>query len=52
VVRERLRVYRASTEPLVKYYRERGLLRTIQGDQTMDQVAAALHQVIAAGAEA
>jgi adenylate kinase len=52
VVRERLRVYRASTEPLVKYYRERGLLRTIQGDQTMDEVAAALHQVVEAGAEA
>lgn len=52
VVRERLRVYRASTEPLVEYYRQHGLLRTIQGDRTMDEVAAALHEAVGAGQEA
>jgi adenylate kinase len=46
VVRERLRVYRASTEPLVDYYRKRGLLRTIQGDLAVDEVAAALRGVV------
>ena len=52
VVRERLRVYRASTEPLVEYYRQHGLLRTILGDRTMDEVAAALHEAVGAGQEA
>ncbi|MEM1514579.1 MAG: adenylate kinase [Candidatus Bathyarchaeia archaeon] len=29
VIRERLKVYRTNTEPLIKYYRERGILRDI-----------------------
>ena len=31
VIRERLRVYREKTAPLIGYYRERGLLREIDG---------------------
>ena len=46
VVRERLRVYRDSTEPLVQHYRERGLLRTVRGDQSMDEVASDLRRVL------
>ncbi|HUP25620.1 MAG TPA: adenylate kinase [Thermoanaerobaculia bacterium] len=46
VVRERLRVYRDSTEPLVEHYRHRGLLRTVRGDQSVDAVAAELQRVI------
>lgn len=42
VVRERLRVYHDKTEPLADYYRERGLLREIDGSQPMDHVSAAL----------
>ena len=38
VVRERLRVYREKTEPLIDYYRGRGLLRAVDGDATIDQV--------------
>jgi adenylate kinase len=41
VVRERLRVYREKTEPLVGLYRGRGLLRAIDGNRTMDEVTAA-----------
>jgi adenylate kinase len=38
VVRERLRVYREKTEPLIGYYRERGLLRTIDGNRPIEDV--------------
>ena len=40
VVRERLRVYREKTEPLIGYYRERGLLRPIDGDRPIEEVTA------------
>ena len=38
VVRERLRVYREKTEPLVGYYDQRGLLRSIDGDAPVEEV--------------
>lgn len=38
VVRARLEVYRAETEPLVAYYEKMGLLRRIEGDQPIDAV--------------
>jgi adenylate kinase len=38
VVRERLRVYREKTEPLIGYYRERGLLYPIDGHLPIDKV--------------
>lgn len=34
----RLRVYREQTEPLIDYFRERGLLRTVDADGTVDEV--------------
>jgi adenylate kinase len=40
VIRERLRVYREKTEPLIGYYRERGLLRTIDGHRPIEEVTA------------
>lgn len=48
VVRERLRVYRDSTEPLVRHYRELGLLRTVRGDQSVEGVGADLRRVLGA----
>jgi adenylate kinase len=42
----RLRVYRAQTEPLVQYYREAGLLREVSGEGTTAEVAARLRAVI------
>ena len=39
VVRERLRVYRQKTAPLVDFYEVKGLLRRIDGDQAIDDVA-------------
>jgi adenylate kinase len=38
VVRRRLQVYRDETEPLIGYYRERGLLREVDGDRPIDEV--------------
>ena len=42
IVRERLRVYREKTEPLIGYYRERGLLREIDGFRPVSEVTAQL----------
>jgi len=37
-VLNRLDVYKKQTEPLLNYYRERGLLRNINGEQSIDSV--------------
>ena len=42
VIRERLRVYREKTAPLIGYYRERGLLREIDGNLPIQEVTAAM----------
>lgn len=46
VVRERLRVYREKTAPLIGYYRERGLLREIDGNRPIEEVAAQMLGVL------
>lgn len=38
VVQERLRLYRENTEPLIEYYRHRGLLREVDGTRPMGEV--------------
>lgn len=40
VIRERLRVYREKTEPLIGYYRQRGLLRELDGNRPIEEVTA------------
>jgi adenylate kinase len=50
VVRERLRVYREKTEPLVGYYRSKGLLREIDGNRPVDAVRKSILDAIEAGA--
>ncbi len=42
VVRARLQVYREQTTPLIGYYRERGLLRAIDGNRPIEEVTASL----------
>lgn len=37
-VRRRLEVYRLQTEPLIRYYEERGLLRQVSGDNDIETV--------------
>jgi len=45
-VRERLRVYHGETEPLVKYYDERGLLRRVDGAGDADEVSAGVRAAL------
>lgn len=46
VVRKRLDVYREQTAPLVDYYRGRGLLRTVDGMQPVEEVTAAIRGAV------
>lgn len=46
VVRNRLKVYAAETEPLLAIYRDRGLLREVDGMGEIDEIAAKLDAVI------
>jgi adenylate kinase len=46
VVRERLKVYRRDTQPLVDYYRARQMFRAVDGAQSPDRVAAALAEAV------
>jgi adenylate kinase len=53
VVRERLKVYRRDTLPLVEYYRSSPAFRAIDGNQPADRVAADLREAVdAAGMDA
>jgi len=49
-VRRRLQVYHEQTAPLVSYYRERGLLREVDGRGDVEAVAERLVQALEAGA--
>jgi adenylate kinase len=42
VIRERMREYREKTVPLIGYYRQRGLLREIDGNRPIEEVTAAM----------
>lgn len=42
VIRQRLKVYREQTQPLIDHYRERELLRPVDGNQTIEEVAASV----------
>ena len=46
VVRKRLDVYRELTEPLVSYYRGKGLLKTVDGMAPVEQVTAAIRHAL------
>lgn len=46
VVRGRLKVYHEQTEPLIAFYRERGLLKTVDGQLPFADVAAAIYEAL------
>jgi adenylate kinase len=46
VISGRLKEYEKKTLPLIEYYRSRGTLREIDGDQDMDQVTAAVLKIV------
>lgn len=47
VVKHRQETYRQKTEPLIDYYEERGILNTVKGDATPDEVEERIHAVLA-----
>jgi adenylate kinase len=47
-LRQRLEVYRTQTAPLVAYYRDAGLIASIDGMQPIDEVSAAIDEAIRA----
>lgn len=46
VLRRRIEVYRSETEPVVDVYRQRGLLATIDGCRSINEVSEDLRQVV------
>ena len=45
-VRRRLQVYRESTQPLLDYYRDRGILAEVDGTGSIDEVTDRIKQVL------
>ena len=45
-IRNRMSVYREQTEPLVAYYRERGLLAEVDGMGAMDEVERRIEEAL------
>jgi adenylate kinase len=52
VLRTRLKTYRELTEPLIAHYRQHGLLRTVNGMASIEEVAAAIDHALASEAPA
>jgi adenylate kinase len=46
-IRERQRVYREKTAPLIEYYRKRGILLSVDGHRSVDEVKAEILAVLA-----
>jgi adenylate kinase len=46
IVRNRLKVYRELTEPLVGYYKDKGLVRTVDGMQSVEEVTADIRRAL------
>jgi adenylate kinase len=45
-VRQRLEVYQNQTSPLIEFYKERGIIREINGDQSIDAVAGDIEGIV------
>jgi adenylate kinase len=52
IVRHRLEVYHAKTKPLVDYYEQRGVLVTVDGMGTINEVAGRIRSLLAERAQA
>ena len=46
IIRERLRVYERDTEPVLDYYRHRGLMTVLDGDRSPEAVSEAIEAVV------
>ncbi len=47
-VQKRLTVYHEQTQPLIDYYKEQGILKSVDGTKPMDEVFAAIVQILGA----
>ena len=47
-MRDRLRVYHEKTEPLIAYYTERGLVRTVEGQGSLEETTRLTMQALRA----
>jgi adenylate kinase len=47
VIKERLAVYSRDTEPVLEYYRRRGAVNVLDGNQSLDEVSAAIEAAVA-----
>ena len=47
-VQKRLSVYHEQTQPLIDYYKEQGILKTVDGTQPMEDVFAAVVEILGA----
>ena len=47
VIKHRLATYREKTEPLIDYYEERGILNSVNGAKSPDEVEERIHGIIA-----
>jgi adenylate kinase len=52
VLHKRLEAYRKLTAPLIAYYRQHGILHSVNGMAPIDEVAAAIDQILTAGPSA
>ena len=47
-VKKRLQVYHEQTQPLIDYYREQGILRSVSGSQPTEEVFASIIEILGA----
>ena len=47
-VQKRLEVYHAQTQPLIDYYKEQNILKTVDGTRPMDEVFEAIVAILGA----
>ena len=45
-LKKRLGVYHEQTAPIIPYYRDKGLLKTVDGMQEVDQVSESLYAIL------
>lgn len=46
VIRERLRIYNLQTKPLIEFYKSRGLLRIVNGENPIEQIKADILKIV------
>jgi len=46
VIKKRLKVYRTQTKPIIQHYQERGVLRTVDGNKSIDEVSKTIGKLL------